>query len=81
MALSPDGRYIAIAYVNSTIDLWDITEKTLLATLEGHEAGVQNVTFSPNSKFLASGSDDYSIKIWSVPEGELIQTFKSYGGD
>lgn len=45
--------------------------------LEGHEAAVASVTFSPDGKTIASASDDKTIKIWRR-DGKLIRTLKGH---
>lgn len=40
--------------------------------LEGHEAAVLSVAFSPDGKLLATGSDDNSARIWDVAAGKTI---------
>lgn len=37
--------------------------------LEGHEAPVEKITFSPDGKFLASGGRDGVIRIWEMQNG------------
>jgi WD40 repeat protein len=37
--------------------------------LEGHQASVNSVSFSPNRQVLASGSEDRTIGIWDVATG------------
>ena len=41
--------------------------------LEGHQAPVVGVSFSPDGKTIASGSADKTIKLWSI-SGKLLRT-------
>jgi|SRR3990172_1186670 len=54
VALSPDGRLIALAS-NKTISLWDLVTGDRPQTMVGHTGRIQDVIFSPDNRFLASG--------------------------
>ena len=41
-----------------------------LLTLDGHEAPVRGLTYSPDGSLIASGSVDGTAKIWDVKTGE-----------
>jgi len=47
-------------------DIFGGTEVEVKHILEGHEKGVNWVTFHPTMKIVASGSDDKSIKLWRL---------------
>lgn len=51
-------------------DMFGGTEVEVKFLLEGHEKGVNWVSFSqyPNSQIVASGADDKNIKLWRVSE-------------
>lgn len=49
---------------NSSIQLWDIINKMVIETLEGHDHIIDSIDFSPDGTILASGSWDWTIKLW-----------------
>ena len=45
-----------------------------LLTLEGHEAGIADLAFSPSGKRLATASRDGSARIWDASSGAPVAT-------
>ena len=62
------------------VNLWDITKKENIATLEGHRSSVYSVAFSPDGTTLASGSYDKTLKLWDVGTRENFVTFEGHVG-
>ena len=68
MALSPDGRTIAVAYDSGLIRLWDLASRSAVGgPLEAHPASAEYVAFSPAGDLLASGGADGTIRVWRLP--------------
>lgn len=86
VALSPDKQFLAAAdSSDSSIKLWQLqyghrgsVAVTPFKILEGHDAPVFKVAFSPDGKLLASAGQDGLIKLWSVKSGELISTLRKH---
>jgi WD40 repeat protein len=70
LALSPDGRTLALA--NS---LWEIATGGGRAGLTGHTDVVCAVAFSPDGRTLASGSMDGTVRLWDLPSGKEVGRF------
>ena len=74
VAFSPDGKTLALASFEGTVQLWDVATGKLLKTLKGHSSGVGAVAFSPDGRTLASGSHDQTVRVWNVEtRRELLQ--------
>ena len=58
VAFSPDGKKIAVANYQMTVQLWDLSSQQLITTLHGHSSIVNSVAFSPDGKIIATGSND-----------------------
>ena len=63
MALSPDGKKLAIGGDGGRLELWDTTGVGNKATLVGHTGDITRVLFSPDGKTLASGGEDKKIRL------------------
>lgn len=72
VAFSPDGKVLASGSQDKTIQLWDISTRSHLKTLTGHEEGVTAVVYSPDGSTLVSGSQDGTIRLWHAHTGDLM---------
>jgi WD40 repeat protein len=67
MALSPDGRLLAVVTKDGTVPVWDILTGQQLAAFKDRSQGVSAVAFAPAGKTLASASGaDTSALIWDL---------------
>ncbi len=74
VAFSPDGKTLALASCEGTVQLWDVANGKLLETLKGHSSAVSAVVFSPDGRTLASGGSDQTVRLWNVEtRRELMQ--------
>ncbi len=72
VAFSPDGDVLIVGDLNFTenVTLWDLERDQPIAVgLEGHEASVTDVAFSPNGDVAASSSSDGFIILWDPQTG------------
>jgi WD40 repeat protein len=67
---------LATASEDKTIKFWQF-DGTLLKTITGHQAGVWDVSASPDGRLLASASNDKTVKLWKL-DGTLLKTFKGH---
>ncbi len=74
LAFAPDGKTLATASYDSTIQLWDTATWTPIHKLTGHTGAVHSVSWAPDNRTLASASADHSIKIWDTQTGYLLDT-------
>jgi WD40 repeat protein len=66
LAWSPDGRYIASASGDRTVQVWDAETGAPVFSYTGHQAPVLVVAWSPKGNLLASGSVDGTVQVWGV---------------
>ncbi len=78
VALSHDGKYMAVGSFNGRICIWQVADGKPLWTLTGHSRMVWSIAFSPDSQMLASGSYDRSVKLWDVSSGRCLKTLQGH---
>jgi WD40 repeat protein len=61
LVLSPDGRRVATARKDGTVELWDMDSEER-RVLTGHSDKVVAVAFSPEGRFLLSASADGTVR-------------------
>jgi WD40 repeat protein len=66
LTLSPDGRILATAKQDQTVQLWDVLSGKELQRFSGYGLSVHAMTFSPDGKFLATGHEEGTILVWDV---------------
>jgi WD40 repeat protein len=71
LAISPDGRWLALASTDATARLWDLTVQEPSSpklVLKGHGDWIRALTFSSDSQFLVTGSADKTTRLWNFKE-------------
>ena len=75
IAVSADGRWLASGSgADDAILLWDMSQRTVVATFPAHLNMVTSLHFSSDGLWLASSSLDQTIRIWDVERRRLMLT-------
>jgi WD40 repeat protein len=69
VAISSDGRKVAVGMSSGPICLYDVSQRRRVATAAGHSRRVRWLDFSPDAETLASGSDDGHLRLWDPEMG------------
>jgi WD40 repeat protein len=77
---SPNGRWIASAGGDSTVQVWEAATGEKRSLYQGHTAYVQAVAWSPDGQSIASGSDDGTVKVWDISTGRIASTYSGHCG-
>src|SRR5438874_655948 len=65
VAVSPDGRLLAVGGSSRTTRLLDLASGREVAALEGQPDWINDICFSPDGKVLATGGGD-SVLLWDM---------------
>ena len=76
VAITPDGKTLAVGGDNGAIRLWNLQTREFTNTLKSHTAAIYALAFSSDGQTLVSGSADATMKIWNWRTGKLIRTLK-----
>ncbi|MBY0528318.1 MAG: sigma-70 family RNA polymerase sigma factor [Gemmataceae bacterium] len=90
MALSRDGKTVAVGGENSTIRRWDVETGKELPQVGGHAAAISALMLSPDGKWLITQSSDGTLRRWDavtgkesalvrLPEGTICAAFAPDG--
>ena len=72
VAFSPDGKLLATAGDDGTLQLWDpatgqpIGQPITASTDAGSNSGVHDLAFSPDGTLLATTDGDDTTRLWGV---------------
>nr|GMD58283.1 WD repeat-containing protein 3 [Ipomoea batatas] len=70
VSVSPDGKYIAAALLDSTVKVFFMDSLKFFLSLYGHKLPVLCMDISSDGDLLVSGSADKNLKIWGLDFGD-----------
>lgn len=74
-ALSPDKNYVALAYADSSIVIWDLSQRRLIRVFRGHRAQIYGLDFSPDNRQIFSTDLSGQARLWDLRSGmEVIRS-------
>ena len=84
LAFSPDDTLLLSGLTAGKIEVWDLTTREKLTSLDGHRNGLFQLKFSPDGKTMASIGGEGTILVWdweeiqksSLEEKDPLEQFK-----
>jgi hypothetical protein len=75
-----DSIHLAVALDDGSLQLWQMTDRELLGTVDGTAGAIVTAAWSPDANQVATGSIDGVIELWSVSEGVVLETLEGHTG-
>ncbi len=79
LALSPDGKLIAVALSDHAVHLLDAANAHEQRTLEAQDAPISGLAFSADGQTLVTASEDRALTAWRAQTGEKLSRLESDG--
>jgi WD40 repeat protein len=87
MAMSADGKLLAVGDAQNEIHIWRISDYQKCGLCKGHTDWVRSIAISQDGSRLISGSEDQTVRVWDLDdpfddekEVPLLNTFSECGG-
>jgi hypothetical protein len=81
MVLSADGKLGLSSSLDKTVCVWDLEDRKLLTTLQGHKQGVLCLALSHDGSRALSGGRDKTVRLWDTRSGKELKCFKGHEGN
>ena len=80
-AWSPDGKHIASASSDDTVQVWSSANGNTVLTYQGHSDEVWAIGWSPDGKRIASASFDRTVQVWNATDGRKPLTYHGHDAE
>src|SRR5947209_2296544 len=78
VAWSPDGKRIASASGDHTVQVWNAVDGSHVYVYRGHSADVSTLAWSPDGKYIVSAGLDNTVQVWEAATGKLVYTYRGH---
>ena len=76
--VSPNGKFIAVALLDSTIKLYFFDTFKFFLSMYGHSLPALSVDFSSDGVLLASAGGDKNLRIWGTEFGDCHRSLRAH---
>jgi WD40 repeat protein len=78
VAISPDGKTLAVGTENKVVKLWDVETSQERTPLRGHADIIHGLAYSADGTMLATASMDKAVKLWDTASGKELATLEGH---
>ncbi len=68
LALSPDGRTMALGGLDGKLVLWDVDQQKVKRSIQAHHGLVGALAFNPDGDVVATGGVDGTVSLWRTTD-------------
>ena len=79
--LSPDGKLLAVGYMDGTFAIWELEARRELWRHRGHKTNIREFAFSGDGRLFATASQDFTAKLWELPTRRELATLTGHGDE
>jgi WD40 repeat protein len=72
IAFDGQGGALAVGQPAGEIELYDVRQRALIASLRGHERAIRALAFAPSGDRLLSLGEDHTVRLWSTATGREL---------
>jgi serine/threonine protein kinase/WD40 repeat protein len=80
LALSADGKQLALACSDDHIQVWEVGAAKMLAHFASKEHAITSLHFSPDGRFLLTRSEEDGAHVWDVEGRRSATPLLKHGG-
>ena len=80
VAFAPDGKHVATANRDGTVEIWTHPAGKHKTSFRAHEKCANLLRYPPSGRLLATASCDATIRLWDAESLELVREMMNPGG-
>jgi len=81
LGFSPDGTLLAAGTKDCSVDIWNVSSRTLVRSLKIFNDDIKTLVFSPDGTRLATGEKNGAISLWDASSSQLLKTTWGHEGN